>query len=61
MTRGLPKWALVFAALAVCVLATPAPAADNHPPKYEVEYVGPDGKETRGTFDLSKPEESEKF
>src|SRR5262245_20799363 len=61
MTRGLPKWALVFAALAVCVFATPAPAADNHPPKYEVEYVGPDGKETRGTFDLSKPEESEKF
>jgi F-type H+-transporting ATPase subunit b len=61
MFRGLPKWAFVFAALAVCVTATPGQAADDHKPKYHVEYVDANGVERDGKFDLSKPDDAERF
>jgi F-type H+-transporting ATPase subunit b len=61
MSRGLPKWAFVFAALVWCVPATPAPAADDHKPRYHVEYIGPDGKQTQGDFDLAKADDADRF
>jgi F-type H+-transporting ATPase subunit b len=62
MVRGWLKWVLLcMMALSPGWISACRALDEGHAPKYHVEYLDDQGRETATTFDLSKPAEAEHF